>query len=1151
MGQHVITVIAKRIFVVFVLSLMVLEQSAWAGPLCTETGSTCLDSTPCKTISGAVVCLAGQSAPGMIANVPQTCWNVSKTYSCNLLNVNTCGTTPNTCNQSSQSCASVDPQTSACQLYTRNYSCAVATSAPPAANNCSTAPGTNTAQNCVVPDQYPYVYNGTAYGPLEATAAGFVPSLGTTVPVSGLASNPNYNQCLEYSDQYTSQGPLNLTQQACTPVPNTNIQNCTVNNQVCANYNAQGICTDFTLNETCLATTESKVCGTPPGNCSMTTSSCVQVSPVTNQCILWAQNYSCNNMTGLPAPANNCSSQSSACVKTGQVCTSSDPYPLVYNNPVYGLMEAQSSGFVPAMGTSVPVSSLAANPNYGACYTYTDTYTCPTPTSTQGQVCLPVPSSDLGACSVNSTTCTATNAQGLCTAYSQSKSCAVTQQVNLCGTPPNNFLLQNSSCAETDPNSGACVIWNQNWTGPAIYGAPAPINNCQSQPANCLKSGQICALSDTYPLAYNSPVYGLLEATASGTVPAMSGAVIPASQLIANPNLGTCLTYTDTYTCSTPSTTQSCTPVPQSNLGACTVNSTTCAATDANGNCTAYSQVKNCPVATGYSSRSAGTAVSSQQSTCNLIPPGCTLQSQNCLDVPAVPIASCNTIENIYSCSNPVPPTSSCQSSLCIGSNCYGSGDKQNASFGSAVAALEVGKEMGKYGLSLFYGESHDCSTTLGGLFTCCKVRSSPPKSGSNLQSATYMASQFGLNYYMYHAASTSAAMAASNSSMISALGGSSDMFLSNMAGEAPAYGVDANNFVTTFGDPYSYDTMMSGSSFSNMSFADVAQWAGTAASILAQYGVISPAIAAATQIGSAYVSTMMGPVGTACLPCFAAMVVITVIQYLSQCSQQEMTLSLLRGKGLCHDVGSYCSDSFLGMCLQTKDSYCCFDSKFALDINEGGRPQIGKSWGSPQSPDCSGFSVAQITAINFGLINFSNAFGDITNNINIPSASTLQTQVNNKVTAFYGGQTVPATPVQQQSMGQVLKTLPAPTAPPITQMAIPTQMPCTATWGPKVPDSFTPPDYTSSINISNCNPGATIQFSYTGNCTSSSLSPSGSTTIPISSAGTATIPVSMPYTCLPAPASGTTPAIVGSLNTWNGVVVVNNMPGSQISVSW
>ena len=1145
----------KRIFLLFVLSIMLVQQSAWAAaaPTCTNVVGTCLDATPCKNINGYTVCLAGVT--GGQYNITQSCWNMQYTGSCDMLNVNTCGTTPTTCNQTGQTCAQTDLNTGACVLYDRNYSCDLATNDPPLINSCGGISGSLTSTYCSNQDSYPFVYNGSSYGPLEATAAGYVPSLSTTVPTTQLSPNPNSGQCLEFSNQYANNS-INMGAQACTPIPGTNIDNtaCSVQSQSCAQYNANGVCTAYNLNESCLVTTDSKVCGTPPAGCSMTTSTCSQINPVTNQCILWAQNYSCAVMTNVPNTVDTCSQEAPSCVKTGSSCTSTDPYPYFYNNPAYGLLEADSSGFVPAMNTTVPIAQLSSNPNYGACYSYTDTYSCSSPSNTLlAGYCTPIPTQNLNNCSVNSSTCTATNAQGVCTNYSQNLSCTVTQQTNICGTPPSNLMLTNSTCAETDPLSSTCVLYNQTWVGPSIFGAPAPVNNCQSMPTGCVKTGQICALSDTYPMAYNSPVYGLLEATSSGTVPALNNVVIPANQLIANPNFGTCITYTDTYSCSTPNTSnQTCTPLLQSSLGNCAINSSTCTATNAQGICTNYSQVQTCLVASSTTGQTPGTVNNTTQNTCSTIPANCTLSSQTCLDNPPNPIASCNTIQNSYTCTNPNPSVTSCQSNLCIGANCYGTGDLPNQDFAAAVSALETAKQMGKFGgVNLFYGESHDCSDTLGGLFSCCQVRSSPPQSGSNLQAAATMAVQMGLQYNNYFGSAASSFTTSENQSVLNVLGGQGDVLTGPALDSSMLYGADANTLTTTFGDSYSFDSLMSSNSFMNMDMADLSNWAGTAASLLAQYGVISPQLATAVSLGASYYSSV---IVSGCVPCFVVILIITIYQYLSSCSQEEMQLSLLRGKGLCHDVGTYCSDSILGVCLQTTDSFCCFDSKFALDVNEGGRPQIGKSWGTPQSPNCSGFSITDIGNINFGAINFTNAFGDIAANTNVPNSATLQSEVSNKINTYYGGQTTTATQVQMQSMAQVLKVLPAPNTVLATNVTSLAPMACTATWGPQVPDTFTPPDFTSSINITSCNPGATIQLNYTGNCTSTSLSPgqsSGTLSIPISASGTASIPVSMPYTCVPAPATPTTPAITGSLNTWAGIVIQNGAMGSQISITW
>ena len=1213
---------AKRFFLFFVLSVMVLEQSAWAtcgstpGTIacstvagnygipaadtvgtasynydscsntytylggcsaptpvtCTSNSNVCTDSTPCKFFNGNQVCLGSVSPlPIGALQIPQTCWSSNAIYTCNAIPTGPTCTSPipSTCSQSGSNCLQTDPQTGLCLLYDNSYNCSVATNNPALSNTCGGALGSISSHNCINVDSFPFVFN-TSYGPVEADASGYVPSLNTTVPTTSLTPNPNYNICLEYSDSYANSA-INYGTLACTPIPGTNINtsSCSISSKTCAQWDITGtICQVYNATESCLVTADSKVCGAMPAGCTMTGSNCVQINPLNNACILWGQNYTCSTLTNVPVTTNTCATyaSNSSCVVSGSTCTSTDPYPYVYDNPAYGLLEADSSGYVSAMGTSVSLSQLSANPNFGQCYSYSNTYTCSSPIVVSGaggfakQVCTPIPPADLGSCTSNSTpTCISYSAGGACTNYSQNLTCTVTNAVNLCGTPPSNFTFQNSSCVETDPfNGNACVIYQQDWRGPSMFGAPAPVNNCSTLASTngCVNTGQTCVLSDTYTMAYNSPVYGMMDATSAGFVPALSSNV-PTTQLISNPNYNTCLTYSDTYTCSVPDTSNaSCTPVPLSNTSNCRISSTTCMAYNAQNVCTSYSQVENCTVASPTTVPTPGTATNTTTNTCQLLPPTCTFSgTETCLDaVPPATISACNTLQKVYNCTSPSPSTNSCSSNLCIGANCYGSGDQPNQNFAAAVAALETAKQMGKFGgINLFYGESHDCTDVLGGLFSCCQVRSSPPQSGSNLQAAVTMAAQFGLQHYQYFSQAISGSSTfTENQFMSSMLGGQSDtMAVGGVMENANFYGVGSDQMSTVFGDSYSYDSLMSNQSFFNMDFSTLSNWAGTGANILAQYGVISPDLATAVSLGSSYYSSV---VVAGCIPCFVVIAILTVIQYLSSCSQQEMQLSLLRGKGLCHDVGTYCSNSFLGICLETDTTFCCFDSKFSLDVNEGGRPQIGKSWGSATNPDCSGFSVNDIANINFGLINFTNAFGDIASTVNVPSAATLQSQVSNKINGYYAGQTTPATPVQQLSMQQVLAVAPGPTTTPATQITTLPIMACTATWGPQVPDAFIPADYTSSINIASCNPGATLDLNYTGNCTSTALSPGQSTgtlSVTLSASGTATIPVSMPYTCLPQPATATSPAIVGSLNTWKGVVTQGGAPGATISITW
>ena len=100
----------------------------------------------------------------------------------------------------------------------------------------------------------------------------------------------------------------------------------------------------------------------------------------------------------------------------------------------------------------------------------------------------------------------------------------------------------------------------------------------------------------------------------------------------------------------------------------------------------------------------------------------------------------------------------------------------------------------------------------------------------------------------------------------------------------------------------------------------------------------------------------------------------------LAGCSGDERALSLKRQKGLCHFVGTYCSqrESLTRICLQKKSTYCCFGSKLLKAFHEQGRPQIGLRWGSPEAPLCRGLTVDEIQRIDFSRLDLKEAFEDL-----------------------------------------------------------------------------------------------------------------------------------------------------------------------------
>ncbi|MFZ5572896.1 MAG: conjugal transfer protein TraN [Thermodesulfobacteriota bacterium] len=104
----------------------------------------------------------------------------------------------------------------------------------------------------------------------------------------------------------------------------------------------------------------------------------------------------------------------------------------------------------------------------------------------------------------------------------------------------------------------------------------------------------------------------------------------------------------------------------------------------------------------------------------------------------------------------------------------------------------------------------------------------------------------------------------------------------------------------------------------------------------------------------------------------------------LLECNDSEKELAGLKGEGLCHYVGQYCSQELhllLGdVCVEESKSYCCFNSKLARIVQEQGRRQLStlSGWGDPSSPNCRGFTPEEFQVLDFSLIDLSEWHGHI-----------------------------------------------------------------------------------------------------------------------------------------------------------------------------
>lgn len=139
-----------------------------------------------------------------------------------------------------------------------------------------------------------------------------------------------------------------------------------------------------------------------------------------------------------------------------------------------------------------------------------------------------------------------------------------------------------------------------------------------------------------------------------------------------------------------------------------------------------------------------------------------------------------------------------------------------------------------------------------------------------------------------------------------------------------------------------------------------------------------------------------------------AIAVAMQLISELLSCQEAEKLLAMHREANLCLPVGSFCSRRvpIIRTCIEQTQSYCCFNSRLARIINEQGRGQVGKGWGSGKRPDCSGFTPEEFEQIDFSRIDLSEFIAEVVASVRVPSASAIgqnvQSTVQQRVESYY-----------------------------------------------------------------------------------------------------------------------------------------------------
>ena len=322
---------------------------------------------------------------------------------------------------------------------------------------------------------------------------------------------------------------------------------------------------------------------------------------------------------------------------------------------------------------------------------------------------------------------------------------------------------------------------------------------------------------------------------------------------------------------------------------------------------------------------------------------GCSQIGSRCVDTN--PQGACMLYEQTWQCRVSSGSTSTITNcggqQFCLDGKCFDTGNTPDADFARMVTAMEVQREAGKYvdpsTLVVFQGYDNRCRKKLFGLVNCCK--------GAGSSSSLF-----------------------SNLNLILGAGG---------------------QVMGAVGSSYTYDALFA-SDAPNMVLAGFEALFGAGGGSSALAGLLAGDLSVELFVQS----LVPGP--------WTIAILAIQLSGILDCEQAEQILAMKRDNRLCHGVGSYCSSRLpiIRLCVETTESYCCFNSRLARILNEQGRGQLGRGWGGPQSPDCTGFTVGQLQALDFSRMNLAEFYAEIAPTL--PDVSAMRARAQQKVNSYY-----------------------------------------------------------------------------------------------------------------------------------------------------
>jgi hypothetical protein len=340
----------------------------------------------------------------------------------------------------------------------------------------------------------------------------------------------------------------------------------------------------------------------------------------------------------------------------------------------------------------------------------------------------------------------------------------------------------------------------------------------------------------------------------------------------------------------------------------------------------------------------------------SLIDQGCTLYSRKCSDL------DCNNYEYTYRCGGTgeirtYDKAYNCLGDIkCMGTDCKDASYSTNTDFAAAAAAMEV---MNQYRVDstnaeIFPGEEQVCMSNPK---DCCEK----PDGGMSIGD------------YIMLGRSTIEAYSLLN-------GGSAATWASY---------ADAMTYVASMGESGTLSGLTGiGSAGNSINIVTSVENVG----LIGESTLESMGYTATYQSGGQVVysgaSSTVSALSTVATMATVAFVVYTIATYVYnwvyQCDEQDVITSQKDGLRLCHEIGQRCASEALGLCLKEETVSCCYNSILARVLHEQARQQINKPWGSPEEPNCGGFTPGELASIDFSKVDLSEYMQYVTHNLSI-----------------------------------------------------------------------------------------------------------------------------------------------------------------------